>query len=118
MKAKSLMLVALLSLALVSPLALAGSFAAFDFGGTDFNPADMQTNLKSWADRERWINEALEGAHKALEHSDKEGNLLDVQNYYNVLAIQRTPEYLKDPTHIGNLNAYATSPNPSPGISA
>lgn len=35
-------------------------------------------------------------------------NLFDFQNYYNVLGIQWTPEYLKGPRNIGNLNAYAT----------
>lgn len=115
MKTKLLTLVALFSLALAAQAAQAGTFGdflkqfgAFDFGGTDFDPADMQPNQKSWADRERWINEALDGAYKALERSDKEVNLFDFQNYYNVLAIQWTPDYLKDQAHIGNLNAYAT----------
>lgn len=35
-------------------------------------------------------------------------NLFDFQNYYNALAIRWTPDYLKDPENIGNLNAYAT----------
>jgi hypothetical protein len=83
-------------------------FGAFDFGGTEFDATSMQTNQKSWGDRERWVKEALDGAYKALERSDKEVNLFDFQNYYNVLSIQWTPEYLTDPSNIGNLNAYAT----------
>jgi hypothetical protein len=104
-----------LSALLAAPLAQAGSFGdflkqfgAFDFGGTDFDPKDMKTNQKAWSDRERWVNEALDGAYKALERSDQDVSLFDFQNYYNVLAIQWTPAYLTDPANIGNLNAYAT----------
>lgn len=104
-----------LSILIAAPLARASSFGdllkrfgAFDFGGTEFDATSMQGNQKSWADRERWIKEALEGAYKALERSDKEVNLFEFQNYYNVLTIQWTPEYLSDPANIGNLNAYAT----------
>ena len=105
-----------LSALLAAPLAQAGSlgdflkqFGAFDFGGTEFDPNDMKgTNQKAWADRERWVREALEGAYKALERSDQDVSLFDFQNYYNVLAIQWTPAYLTDPANIGNLNAYAT----------
>ncbi len=80
----------------------------FSFGGSEFNPADMAGNQKQWEDRERWVKEALDQAYQALARSDKEVNLFDFQNYYNVLSIQWTPEYLTDPAHIGNLNAYAT----------
>lgn len=80
----------------------------FSFGGSEFNPADMAGNQKQWADRERWVKEALDQAYLALARSDKDVNLFDFQNYYNVLSIQWTPEYLTDPAHIGNLNAYAT----------
>jgi len=83
-------------------------FGAFDFGGTDFDTSEMAGDQKAWADRERWVKEALGGAYKALERSDKDVNLFDFQNYYNVLSIQWTPEYLTDPANIGNLNAYAT----------
>jgi hypothetical protein len=113
--APPMMLAALLAAPLTAPLAQAGSFGDFlkqfgalDFGGTEFNPADMQGNQKSWGDRERWVKEALDGAYKALERSDKEVNLFNFQNYYNVLDIRWTPDYLTDPAHIGNLNAYAT----------
>jgi hypothetical protein len=80
----------------------------FSFGGSEFNPADMAGNQKQWEDRERWVKEALDQAYLALARSDKEVSLFDFQNYYNVLSIQWTPEYLTDPAHIGNLNAYAT----------
>lgn len=80
----------------------------FSFGGSEFNPSDMQGNQKNWADRERWVKEALDKAYQALDRSDREVNLFDFQNYYNVLAIKWTPEYLTDPANIGNLNAYAT----------
>jgi hypothetical protein len=84
-------------------------FGAFDFGGTEFDPNEMAgNNQRSWADRERWVNEALDGAYRALERSDQDVSLFDFQNYYNVLAIQWTPAYLTDPANIGNLNAYAT----------
>ncbi len=109
----------LLAVLLAAPLSIspaqAGSFGDFlkqfgalDFGGTEFNPADMQGNQRSWGDRERWVKEALDTAYKTLERSDKEVNLFNFQNYYNVLDIRWTPEYLTDPAHIGNLNAYAT----------
>jgi len=81
---------------------------SFSFGGSEFNPADMAGNQKQWEDRERWVKEALDQAYLALARSDKDVNLFDFQNYYNVLSIQWTPEYLTDPAHIGNLNAYAT----------
>lgn len=80
----------------------------FSFGGTEFDTKEMEGNRKDWADRERWVKEALDKAYQALARSDKEVNLFDFQNYYNVLAIQWTPEYLSDPKNIGNLNAYAT----------
>jgi hypothetical protein len=83
-------------------------FGAFDFGGSDFNPNDMQGNQKSWADRERWVNEALTGAYQMLGRADAEVDLFEFQNYFNVLDVQWTPEYLTDPANIGNLNAYAT----------
>jgi len=97
------------------PLAQAGSFGdflkqfgAFDFGGSEFDVSELEGNKRNWEDRDRWVQEALDKAYKALERSDKEVNLFDFQNYYNVLAIQWTPGYLKDPANIGNLNAYAT----------
>ncbi|WPL15623.1 hypothetical protein Thiowin_00529 [Thiorhodovibrio winogradskyi] len=83
-------------------------FSAFDFGGSDFNPADMQGNKKNWADRERWVSEALAGAYQMLGRADTEVDLFEFQNYFNVLDVQWTPEYLTDPKNIGNLNAYAT----------
>jgi len=104
-----------LSILIAAPVAQGSSFGdllkrfgAFDFGGTEFDASDMQTNQRSWGDRERWVKEALEGAYKALERSDKEVSLFEFQNYYDVLTIQWTPEYLSDPANIGNLNAYAT----------
>lgn len=81
---------------------------AFSFGGSEFDPQDMQGNQKNWADRERWVKEALDKAYQALERSDREVSLYDFQNYYSVLSIRWTPEYLSDPANIGNLNAYAT----------
>jgi hypothetical protein len=106
---------AVLALGLCVPAADAGSigdflkqFGAFDFGGNEFDTRDFEGNKRDWADRDRWVQEALDKAYQALERSDKEVNLFDFQNYYNVLAIQWTPEYLKDPKNIGNLNAYAT----------
>lgn len=83
-------------------------FGAFDFGGSDFNTSDLQTNQKDWADRERWVNEALTGAYQALAQADQKVSLFEFQNYIDVLSIQWTPEYLRDPANIGNLNAYAT----------
>jgi hypothetical protein len=83
-------------------------FGAFDFGGSDFDSSELAGNKQDWADRDRWVKEALGNAYKALERSDKEVSLFDFQNYYNVLSIQWTPEYLADPANIGNLNAYAT----------
>lgn len=81
---------------------------AFSFGGTEFDATEMQGNQRQWADRDRWVKEALDEAYQALARSDEEVSLFDFQNYYNVLAIQWTPEYLTDPANIGNLNAYAT----------
>jgi hypothetical protein len=83
-------------------------FGAFDFGGTEFDSAEFDANKRDWADRDRWVQEALDKAYQGLARSDNEVNLFDFQNYYNVLAIQWAPEYLKDPSNIGNLNAYAT----------
>jgi len=83
-------------------------FGAFDFGGTEFDTSQMSGNQKDWADRERWVNESLDGAYQALARADQEVSLFDFQNYINVLNIQWTPEYLADPANIGNLNAYAT----------
>jgi hypothetical protein len=83
-------------------------FGAFDFGGSKFDSTEFDGNKLNWEDRDRWVQEALDKADKALERSDKEVNLFDFQNYYNVLAIQWAPAYLKDPANIGNLNAYAT----------
>jgi hypothetical protein len=83
-------------------------FGAFDFGGSEFDASEFEGNKLAWEDRDRWVQEALDQAYQALERSDKEVNLFDFQNYYNVLSIQWTPDYLKDPDNIGNLNAYAT----------
>ncbi|WPL14314.1 MULTISPECIES: hypothetical protein [Thiorhodovibrio] len=83
-------------------------FGAFDFGGNDFDTAEMQGNRKDWKDRERWVEEALSGAYQMLARADAEVDLFDFQNYFNVLDVQWTPEYLTDPANIGNLNAYAT----------
>jgi hypothetical protein len=83
-------------------------FGAFDFGGSEFDASEFDGNRLNWEDRDRWVQEALDKAYRALERSDEEVNLFDFQNYYNVLSIQWTPEYLKDPDNIGNLNAYAT----------
>lgn len=111
---RSLLCVAIASL-MLAPLASANSFGdylkklgGFSFGGTEFDTRDMQGNQKNWADRERWVKEALDKAYQALARSDQDVNLFDFQNYYNVLAIQWTPDYLSDPKNIGNLNAYAT----------
>lgn len=82
--------------------------SAFDFGGSEFDATKFDGNKHKWADRDRWVGEALDQAYRALERSDQEVNLFDFQNYYNVLAINWTPDYLKDPANIGNLNAYAT----------
>jgi hypothetical protein len=82
--------------------------SAFDFGGSEFDATKFDGNKHKWADRDRWVGEALDQAYRALERSDREVNLFDFQNYYNVLAITWTPDYLKDPANIGNLNAYAT----------
>lgn len=84
------------------------TFGAFDFGGNDFDPAEMQGNQKDWKNRERWVNEALTGAYQMLARADADVDLFDFQNYFNVLDVQWTPEYLTDPANIGNLNAYAT----------
>jgi hypothetical protein len=83
-------------------------FGAFDFGGTDFDTSDLDGNRRSWEDRERWVQEALDNAYGALARADDEVSLFDFQNYISVLNVEWTPEYLKDPAHIGNLNAYAT----------
>jgi hypothetical protein len=110
-----LLCVGLLAVAATATAAQAASFGdylkqlgGFSFGGSEFNPDDMAGNQKQWADRERWVKEALGQAYQALARSDKDVNLFNFQNYYNVLSIQWTPEYLSDPAHIGNLNAYAT----------
>ncbi len=99
----------------LSPLVQAASvgdflkqLGAFSFGGTEFDASEMQGNQKNWADRDRWVNEALDQAYLALARSDEDVSLFDFQNYYNVLSIQWTPDYLTDPANIGNLNAYAT----------
>jgi hypothetical protein len=81
---------------------------AFSFGGPEMDTADLQGNQKQWADRERWVREALDEAYLALARSDQDVSLFEFQNYYNVLSIEWTPDYLTDPSHIGNLNAYAT----------
>ncbi|WP_082674229.1 hypothetical protein [Thiohalocapsa sp. ML1] len=83
-------------------------FGAFDFGGNEFDPSDMQGNKRSWEDRERWVKEALDNAYLALARADDEISLFDFQNYIGALNIDWTPEYLQDPNNIGNLNAYAT----------
>ncbi|MFB1488336.1 MULTISPECIES: hypothetical protein [unclassified Thiocapsa] len=81
---------------------------AFSFGGPELDTADLQGNQKQWADRERWVREALDQAYQSLARSDQDVNLFEFQNYYNVLSIEWTPDYLTDPSNIGNLNAYAT----------
>lgn len=81
---------------------------AFSFGGPELDTADLQGNQKQWADRERWVREALDQAYQSLARSDQDVNLFEFQNYYNVLSIEWTPDYLTDPANIGNLNAYAT----------
>lgn len=113
--ASGLTLSALLAILLAAPRVQAGGFGdllkrfgAFDFGGPELDASDLQANQKSWGDRERWVREALDGAYKALERSDRELSLFDFQNYYNVLSIRWTPDYLTAPANIGNLNAYAT----------
>jgi hypothetical protein len=83
-------------------------FGAFDFGGPEFDPSQMQGNERSWEDRERWVSEALENAYQTLARADEEVSLFDFQNYINVLSIEWAPDYLTDPANIGNLNAYAT----------
>jgi hypothetical protein len=83
-------------------------FGAFDFGGSEFDTDVMAGNQKNWADRERWVKEALDEAYQALARADGEVSLFDFQNYISVLEIQWTPDYLSDPANIGNLNAYAT----------
>lgn len=115
MKVKHIATSLLTAALLAAPLAHGASlgdflkqFGAFDFGGSDFDADAMTGDQKAWADRERWVKEALDGAYQALARSDTDVNLFDFQNYYNVLAIQWTPEYLTDPANIGNLNAYAT----------
>ena len=115
MHAKKFSIVVLFVAGLTTLVAEAGGFGdflkqfgAFDFGGTDFDATELDGNKRDWADRDRWVTEALGKAYKALERSDQDVNLFDFQNYYNVLNIRWTTDYLKDPTHIGNLNAYAT----------
>jgi hypothetical protein len=83
-------------------------FGAFDFGGSEFDTADMQGNQRSWEDRERWVQEALDNAYQALARADEDVSLFDFQNYISVLGIEWTPDYLANPDNIGNLNAYAT----------
>ncbi|MCG6863784.1 MAG: hypothetical protein LJE70_21405 [Chromatiaceae bacterium] len=83
-------------------------FGAFDFGGSEFDASEFDGNKRNWEDRDRWVQEALDKAYQTLERSDKDVNLFDFQNYYNVLAIKWAPDYLEDPANIGNLNAYAT----------
>lgn len=83
-------------------------FGAFDFGGSDFNPNDMQGNQHAWDDRDRWVNEALDKAYQALERADSEVDLFNFQNYFNILSIKWEKDYLTSPENIGNLNAYAT----------
>ena len=85
------------------------------FGGTELDPGDMQGNQKNWADRERWVKEALDKAYQTLARSDREVSLFDFQNYYEVLSIQWTPDHLTSPANIGNLNAYATCLHPEGG---
>jgi hypothetical protein len=102
------------ALALALPASAGGfgdllkQFGAFDFGGTEFDTGDMEGNRKSWEDRDRWVKEALDNAYSALARADAEVSLFDFQNYLRVLDVQWTPEYLRDPANIGNLNAYAT----------
>ncbi|EGV32281.1 hypothetical protein ThidrDRAFT_1517 [Thiorhodococcus drewsii AZ1] len=112
---KTSMAAGLMALAMTTSGVQAASFGdylkqlgAFSFGGTEFDSSDMDGNRKDWADRERWVKEALDKAYQALARSDQDVDLFDFQNYYNVLSIQWTPEYLTDPANIGNLNAYAT----------
>lgn len=107
--------VALLAFGLFLPGVQGGSlgeflrqFGAFDFGGSEFDSTDLEGNTRDWAERDRWVQEALGNAYHALARADKEVSLFDFQNYYNVLAVHWTPDYLKDPNNIGNLNAYAT----------
>lgn len=84
------------------------NFGAFDFGGNEFDTSQMNDNQRDWEDRDRWVNESLEGAYQTLARADQDVSLFDFQNYINVLNIEWTPEYLSDPANIGNLNAYAT----------
>jgi hypothetical protein len=110
----ALMTIAISLITPPSPAAAGGfgdflkSLSSFDFGTTEFDPSKMDSNRLDWEDRERWVNEALTNAYKTLARSDTEVNLFDFQNYFNVLAIEWTREYLTDPANIGNLNAYAT----------
>lgn len=113
--AKRLLLAGTLAVLMNTPLAHAASFGdllkqmgGFSFGGSEFDPSEMEGNQRDWADRDRWVNEALDQAYQALARSDEDVSLFDFQNYYNVLSIQWTPAYLTDPANIGNLNAYAT----------
>ncbi|AFL75425.1 hypothetical protein Thivi_3562 [Thiocystis violascens DSM 198] len=112
---KSTLFAGLFALLATAPMLQAAGFGdflkqmgGFSFGGTEFDPQEMAGNQKNWADRERWVKEALDHAYQALARSDTDVNLFDFQNYYNVLGIQWNPEYLTDPANIGNLNAYAT----------
>lgn len=101
-------------LSLITPVQAASfgdllkQFSAFDFGGTEFDTNALDGNKKDWADRERWVNEALSNAYQTLARADEQVSLFDFQNYISVLNIEWTPDYLTDPAHIGNLNAYAT----------
>ncbi len=113
-RAWSQLIGAALMAVLAMPVAAGGvgdllkQFGAFDFGGSEFDTADLEGNRKNWEDRDRWVKEALDNAYSALARADDEVSLFDFQNYISVLDIQWTPEYLKDPANIGNLNAYAT----------
>jgi hypothetical protein len=81
---------------------------SFSFGQSEFDPNEFDGNRKDWQDRDRWVEEALSKGYQTLERSDKQMDLFDFQNYYNVLSVQWTRDYLIDPKNIGNLNAYAT----------
>jgi hypothetical protein len=115
-KKPSTLAAAILALALSLPAAAQADnlweflkkFSAFDFGGSEFNASQSDASARNWADRDRWVQEALDKAYQALGAADKKVDLFDFQNYYNVLAVQWTPEYLRAPNNIGNLNAYAT----------
>ena len=84
-------------------------WGSLDFG-SEFDPADMTNagNQRNWAERDRWVNEALEKAYQALGRADREIDLYDYQNYLSILKIEWTPEFLMDRANVGNLNAYAT----------